>query len=95
MAPLDTCKCTNRGRNPMVVIAKGLKLNHLERPKVHDHQIEMLREFLKKKLFFQENFVKLKPSNIILTRKPSLLANHVTLKFRSTATSREPMDKTV
>ena len=30
----------------MVVIVKGLKLNHLERPKVHVHQIEMLPEFL-------------------------------------------------
>ena len=33
----------------MVIIAKDQILNHLERPKVHDHQTEMLHEFLKKK----------------------------------------------
>ena len=33
----------------MVIIAKDQILNHPERPKVHDHQTEMLHEFLKKK----------------------------------------------
>ena len=47
----------------MVVIVKGLKLNHLERPKVHVHQIEMLPEFLGKKKLL-ENFVKLKTDKL-------------------------------
>ena len=34
-------------------------------------------------------------SIIRLTRKPSLLTNYVTLKFWGTATSRQPMDKTI